>query len=434
MHLWRLMWCLSFLVTESCKPSVGGKYKKGSRLHKAWYGSPLLGRRQVVVCKRHGKGGCPALSSGYRMTVEQAKNSQPKKQTPEIPPSDDSLFLSSRPRRNRKTEAIRSLVRETILLPQHLVYPIFIHADSYVKPISSMPDCHVHSIPSLLEQVELAHQWGVQNVILFPKIDASLKSNTADECYNPNGLVPRAIHEIKRKFPQVMVWTDIALDPYSSMGHDGIVGDIVQGNQKQTVILNDETVEQLCRQALCHAAAGADVVAPSDMMDGRVGAIRRSLDAHGYSYVSICSYTAKYASSFYGPFRDALESAPVDMPGVPKDKKTYQMDPGNAWEACREMEGDEHEGADMLMVKPGLPYLDIIRLMRERTTLPIVVYQVSGEYAMMKAAAQQGWLDEKQCVLESLLCFRRAGANAILTYFAKDAAKWLVEEQGIARK
>ncbi|GJD10616.1 Delta-aminolevulinic acid dehydratase, chloroplastic [Galdieria sulphuraria] len=356
--------------------------------------------------KRRGK-----YRSWVYMTLDQRETKTKQKEDF----SKGSLSLPQRPRRNRKSDAIRSLTRETILLPQHLVYPIFIHADSYVKPIPSMPDCQVHSISSMLEQVDMAYRWGVQNVILFPKIDVKLKSNTASECYNPNGLVPQAISEIKSKFPKVMVWTDIALDPYSSMGHDGMVGDIVQGKQKQSVILNDETVQQLCRQALCHAAAGADVVAPSDMMDGRIGAIRMALDEKGYTYVSICSYTAKYASSFYGPFRDALDSAPVDIPGVPKDKKTYQMDPGNALEALREMELDEHEGADMLMVKPGLPYLDIIRLIRENTTLPVVVYQVSGEYAMIKAATQQG-------------------ANAILTYFAKDAAQWLVEQDDIARK
>ncbi|GJQ15372.1 hypothetical protein GpartN1_g7163.t1 [Galdieria partita] len=395
------------------------------------YGSPVDIRKQVsrkFFLQRNLN--TSVWRSLGNMTLEQRETKTKQKGDS----GNVSLSLPQRPRRNRKSDSIRSLVRETLLLPQHLVYPIFIHADSNVKPIPSMPGCQVHSISSLLEQVESAYQWGVQNVILFPKIDASLKSNTASECYNPNGLVPQAIREIKSKFPQVMVWTDIALDPYSSMGHDGMVGDIVQGKLKQTVILNDETVQQLCRQALCHAAAGADVVAPSDMMDGRIGAIRMALDEKGYTHVSICSYTAKYASSFYGPFRDALDSAPVDIPGVPKDKKTYQMDPGNALEALREMELDEHEGADMLMIKPGLPYLDIIRLIRENTTLPVVVYQVSGEYAMIKAATQQGWLDEKQCVMESLLCFRRAGANAILTYFAKDAAKWLVEQEGISPK
>eukprot|EP00871_Galdieria_phlegrea_P001925 jgi/Galph1/2733/GphlegSOOS_G1410.1 len=335
--------------------------------------------------------------------------------------------MSQRPRRNRRTSAIRSLTRESILLPQHLVYPIFIHESNQVKTISAMPDCQVHSLDSLLEQVRIVSELGVQNIILFPKIDDRLKSNHASECYNPSGLVPTAIRAIKERFPNVMVWTDIALDPYSSLGHDGIVGDDHRGDNGQATVLNDETVRQLCRQALCHADAGADIVAPSDMMDGRTGAIRRVLDANGYEHVSICSYTAKYASSFYGPFREALDSAPVSQKGVPKDKKTYQMDPGNSREAIREAALDEEEGADMLMVKPGLPYLDIVRLIRQNSRLPLVVYQVSGEYSMIKAACQNGWLDEKQCVLETLLCFRRAGADAILTYFAKQAAMWLAQ-------
>jgi porphobilinogen synthase len=317
------------------------------------------------------------------------------------------------------------MVRENIVTPANLIYPLFVHTKDYNEPIDSMPDCERHSVASVLREVGEAEALGVRSVVLFPKIPENLKSNSADECYNPDGLVPRVISAIKERYPSVSVWTDVALDPYSDQGHDGIVSEDTRGDGGKGRILNDETVEQLCRQALCQARAGADVVAPSDMMDGRVGSIRDALDSHGFSDVSIVSYTAKYASAFYGPFRDALDSAPRESSNAPPNKKTYQMDPANSREALVEAALDEAEGADMLMVKPGMPYLDIIRLLKDTSTLPISAYHVSGEYAMMKAAAARGWLDERDSVLETLLCFKRAGADAILTYYAKQAAKWM---------
>jgi porphobilinogen synthase len=263
-----------------------------------------------------------------------------------------------------------------------------------------------------LFEVDATLAAGVGAVVLFPAIEDSLKTNDGAEAYNENGLIPRTIAELKTRWPDLVVITDVALDPYSSAGHDGLVA-------PDGRILNDETVEVLCRQALCHARAGADVVSPSDMMDGRVGAIRDALDEQGFCDVSILSYTAKYASAFYGPFREALDSAPKHG-----DKKTYQMDPGNAREALRELELDEAEGADMVMVKPAGPYLDVIRRVREATHLPVAAYQVSGEYAMIKAAAANGWLDERATATESLLAIRRAGADLILTYFARQFGEW----------
>jgi porphobilinogen synthase len=253
---------------------------------------------------------------------------------------------------------------------------------------------------------------GIGAIVLFPAVADSLKTSSGAEAWNPDGLVPRALKRIKDALPEMILVTDVALDPYSSDGHDGIV--------KDGRILNDESVEALCRQALCQARAGVDVVAPSDMMDGRVGAIRQALDAEGFTDVAILAYTAKYASAFYGPFREALDSAPKFG-----DKKTYQMDPANRREALRELELDESEGADMVMVKPAGPYLDVIRELREATALPIAAYQVSGEYAMLKAASANGWLDEKRAALESLTAIRRAGADCILTYYARAAARWL---------
>lgn len=251
--------------------------------------------------------------------------------------------------------------------------------------------------------------------ILFPKVPENLKTNFAEESYNPNGIVPRALALIKTKYPDVIVCTDIALDPYSSMGHDGVV--------HEGKILNDVTVMQLQKQAVMQARAGSDVVAPSDMMDGRIGAIRDALDSEGFTDVSIMAYTAKYASAYYGPFRDALDS----HPGF-GDKKTYQQDPANGREALIETALDVAEGADILMVKPGMPYLDIIYRLKQASHLPVAAYHVSGEYAMLKAAAQKGWLDEKKVVLETMMCFKRAGTDMILTYYAKQAAKWLVED------
>lgn len=322
------------------------------------------------------------------------------------------LDLIQRPRRNRKNETVRAFLRETQLSADRFIYPLFIHGGSGKIAIASMPGCYRLSLEELVREVEAARADGLNSVLMFPAIEESRKSSKGQEAYNPEGLIPCAIRLLKKHFPDLLVVTDVALDPYSTDGHDGIV---VDGR-----IVNDETVEVLCKQALCHAEAGADIVAPSDMMDGRVGAIRDALDGKGYTDVSILAYTAKYASGFYGPFRDALDSAPRFG-----DKKTYQMDPANAREAVRELMLDEFEGADMVMVKPAGPYLDVIHRLREQTTLPIAAYQVSGEYAMLKAAAMQGWLDEKRVVLESLMGIRRAGADVILTYYARQAAQWL---------
>jgi len=319
-----------------------------------------------------------------------------------------------RPRRNRKSEAVRRMVRETILRPANFIYPLFIHDDSANVAIASMPGCERHSLQSMVAEAKDAYQYGVRSFVVFPKVSDAVKTNRGEEAYNPNGIVPRAVKMLKDALPDSIVCTDVALDPYSSKGHDGIVED--------GKILNDETIEQLCKQAICQARAGCDVVAPSDMMDGRVGAIRDALDSDGFTDVSILAYTAKYASSYYGPFRDALDS----HPGF-GDKKTYQQDPANGREAYIEAALDELEGADMLMVKPGLPYLDVIYRLRQASNLPIAAYHVSGEYAMLKAAAERGWLDERKVALETLTCFRRAGADIILTYYAKQASKWLCE-------
>ncbi len=322
-----------------------------------------------------------------------------------------------RPRRNRRTTAIRSMVRETTLCAADFILPLFLHEDAHDTPINSMPGVTRWSLESLVREAGEAHALGIPAVVLFPKIEETLKTQDAAECHNDDGLVPRAIRALKAAHPSLCVITDVALDPYNSDGHDGLVQRDERG---ELVILNDETVEILCQQALCHARAGADIVAPSDMMDGRVGAIREALDAEGFSDVSILSYTAKYASAFYGPFRGALDSAPKEG-----DKKTYQMDPGNTREAVRETLLDEAEGADMLMVKPAGIYLDVIAKVRETSTLPVAAYQVSGEYLMIKSASAAGWLDEKAAALESLTAIKRAGASMILTYFAKQAAQWL---------
>lgn len=320
--------------------------------------------------------------------------------------------LPIRPRRNRKSAAVRSLVRETRLSVDQLIYPVFIHEDAGDTPLQSLPGVTRYGLKGLAAEAKRARDLGIRAMVLFPKVPEDRKNPSGDEAFNPDGLVPRAIKALKEAVPEMAVITDVALDPYNSDGHDGIV--------QQGRILNDETVEVLCKQALMHAQAGADIVAPSDMMDGRVGAIRATLDDEGFSEVSILAYTAKYASAFYGPFRGALDSAPKQG-----DKKTYQMDPANAREAIREADLDEAECADMLMVKPAGPYLDVIRVLREHTTLPLAAYQVSGEYLMLKAAAQSGWLDEKQAVLESLTGIARAGADMILTYHAAQAAEWL---------
>ena len=325
---------------------------------------------------------------------------------------------SRRPRRLRRSETIRRLVCETRLTPDRLVLPQFIiDGENRREPIDAMPGRHRLSVDQTVAECKDAAGLGVRAFAVFPAIEPSLKTADAREALNPGNLLCRAVHTIKETCPESCVITDIALDPYSSLGHDGLVSE-------QGVVLNDETVDVLAQMAVLHAKAGADIVAPSDMMDGRVAAIRHALDAAGHHDVAILSYTAKYASSFYGPFREALDSAPVDAPNVPRDKKTYQMNPANAREALIEAMLDEAEGADMMMIKPALPYLDIITRLRERTSLPIAAYHVSGEYAMIKAAARQGWLDERQCMTESLLGIARAGADVILTYAALDYARW----------
>ena len=332
------------------------------------------------------------------------------------------LDLLHRPRRLRRTPALRAMVRQTFLQATDLIYPLFVHEGARNEPIGSMPGCQRWCLDALGDEVGRARELGIRCVVLFPKVADGLKSEDGAECFNEGGLIPRAIRRLKAEHPDMTIMTDVALDPYSSDGHDGIVS-------PHGVVLNDKTVDVLCQQALAQARAGADLIGPSDMMDGRVEAIRTTLDDHGFMDVGIISYTAKYSSAYYGPFRDALDSAPRasgDKP-VPTTKDTYQMDPANSREALVEADLDEGEGADILMVKPGLAYLDIVGKLREDSTLPIAAYNVSGEYAMVKAAAERGWIEERPVVLETLLCFRRAGADLILTYHAPDAALWLRE-------
>ncbi len=320
-----------------------------------------------------------------------------------------------RPRRNRQNEVIRSMVRENFLSPAQLIAPLFVIEGKDQKiPIKSMPGYDRLSIDKLVTEAKELYSLGVKSVALFPAINDNLKTANARESYNSEGLNARAIRAVKEALPDMMVMGDIALDPYSSDGHDGLV------DPKTGEILNDATLEVLALQAICEAKAGVDIVGPSDMMDGRVGFIRDALDREGFHNTMIMSYTAKYASGYYGPFRDALDSAPKKG-----DKKTYQMDPANGEEALREAALDEAEGADILMVKPGLPYLDIIYRLKQSFTLPIAAYNVSGEYAMVKAAAQNGWIDHDKVMMENLMCFRRAGADVILTYHAKEAARLL---------
>ena len=321
--------------------------------------------------------------------------------------------MINRPRRNRLTSGVRGLIRETNIRPRDLVWPTFVQEGNNLRtPISSMPGVSRLSIDQLVVDSNKAFELGIPAVALFPAIDDSLKNSEGKESLNPEGLLQRAVKKLKKEIPDLVVITDVALDPYSSDGHDGFVRD--------GQILNDETLPLLAGMAVAQAKAGADVVAPSDMMDGRVEAIRWALDDAGFHNVLICSYCVKYASAFYGPFRDALESAPKEG-----DKKTYQMDPSNAREAIREIHSDEEEGADWLLIKPGLPYLDVIRLTREHSELPIAAYHVSGEYAMLKAAEEKGWLDYESCLMESLVSLRRAGADMIFTYGAIDAASIL---------
>ena len=325
-------------------------------------------------------------------------------------------FPGSRMRRMRRDDFSRRLMRESVLTADDFIYPVFVlEGLGRVEPVASMPGVERQSLDVLLKTAERAVKLGIPALALFPVIDTSLKSFGAEEAYNPAGLVPRVVKALKQEFPNLGVITDVALDPYTSHGQDGLIDDT-------GYVLNDETLEVLARQALCHAEAGADVVAPSDMMDGRIGRVRAELEAAGQIYTRILAYSAKYASSFYGPFRDAVGSAGNLGKG---NKYTYQMDPANTDEALREVALDLEEGADMVMVKPGMPYLDIVRRVKDEFKVPTYAYQVSGEYAMLKAAAQNGWLDEKACVLESLLAFKRAGADGILTYFALDAAEYL---------
>lgn len=330
------------------------------------------------------------------------------------------MELSYRPRRLRRTPAMRAMVRENHLSSADFIYPLFVHEGARNEPISAMPGCQRWSLDGLITEVGRAWELGIRCVVLFPKVADGLKTEDGSECFNEGGLIPRAIRRLKEVHPDMTLMTDVALDPYSCDGHDGLVSDA-------GVVLNDETVEILCRQAITQAQAGADLIGPSDMMDGRVGAIREALDAEGFEHVGIISYTAKYASAYYGPFREALDSAPRSSGNkpIPTNKSTYQMDPANSREALTEALLDEQEGADILMVKPGLAYLDIVQRLRAETELPIAAYNVSGEYSMVKAAAERGWIDERAVVLETLLCFKRAGANLIITYHACDAATWL---------
>ena len=325
-------------------------------------------------------------------------------------------ILTHRPRRLRKQEFNRSLVRENTLTANDLIYPLFvIEGENIKEKIDSMPGIERLSIDQLLIEAKEIVDLKIQAIALFPVISSEKKTEDAEESYNSDGLVQRAVRALKRSFPELAVITDVALDPFTSHGQDGLI-------DSNGYVLNDETVKVLIKQALSHAEAGADIVAPSDMMDGRIGAIRNALEESGFKNTNILSYAAKYASSFYGPFRDAVGSS--GSLGK-SDKKTYQMDPGNANEAIREVELDINEGADMVMIKPGLPYLDIVSNVKQTFGVPTFAYHVSGEYAMLKAASQKNWIDEKSTVLETLLCFKRAGADAILTYYAKDAAKWI---------
>ncbi len=321
--------------------------------------------------------------------------------------------LNARPRRNRKSSVIRNLCRETRLVTESLIYPVFIHDKEKDESIESMPGCTRWSLNGLLHEISESCELGIGAIALFPAIDGNLKSPDAEESFNDNGLIPKTIRAIKDSFPQLAVITDVALDPYNSDGHDGLV-------DPSGKVLNDETVAILIQQALCHARAGADIVAPSDMMDGRVGAIRRELDSNDFTDISILSYSAKYASGYYGPFRGALNSEPKSG-----DKKTYQMDPANAKEALREVMLDIEEGADMVMVKPAGPYLDVLANISTNVKVPVAAYQVSGEYLMIESASTAGWIDRKAVVMESLTGIHRAGASAILTYYAKSVAEWL---------
>jgi porphobilinogen synthase len=328
------------------------------------------------------------------------------------------MYPIIRNRRLRQNAAIRSLVQETTLSVNDFIVPLFVVEGHQVREeILSMPGQFRLSLDELEREIKTLHALDLKAVLLFAKAENAKKDNKGTEAFNDNGLMQRAIKAVKYSCPEMLVFTDVALDPFSIYGHDGIV--------ENGKVLNDETVEALCKMSVSHARAGADFVAPSDMMDGRVLKIRQALDQAQFEDVGILSYAAKYASAHYGPFRDALDSAPVAASNIPKDKKTYQMDPANRLEALKEALMDQDEGADILMVKPGLPYLDIVREVKDQVHLPVAVYQVSGEYAMIKAAAEKGWIDYEPVFMEQLLSFKRAGADLIATYFAKEAAALL---------
>jgi len=323
------------------------------------------------------------------------------------------MYLQRRNRMLRQSPAIRSMVAETMLTPNDFIVPLFIDEGDNIKTaIASMPGYYRNSLDVTVKEVKELWSMGLKSVLIFVKSKNELKDNTGKEAWNKNGLMQRSIKAIKDAVPEMYIMTDVALDPYSSFGHDGIV--------KDGEIVNDETVEALVKMSISHAAAGTDMVAPSDMMDGRIGAIRKGLEESGFTKTGIMAYSAKYASCFYGPFRDALDSAPGFG-----DKKTYQMDYSNRIEAVKEALMDVEEGADIVMVKPGLPYLDIVREVKNAVPVPVSVYNISGEYAMIKAAAAKGWIDEDKAILETLTSFKRAGADLIATYFAKDAVRLL---------
>ena len=332
--------------------------------------------------------------------------------------SNTSNFPWLRMRRMRRDDFSRRLMRENQLSANDLIYPVFVlEGENQREAVPSMLGVSRLSIDLLLKEAAECVQLGIPVMALFPVVGADKKSEDANEAFNPDGLAQRAVRALKAAHPELGIMTDVALDPFTTHGQDGLIDDT-------GYVLNDETSAVLCKQAVSHAEAGADIVGPSDMMDGRIGDIREALESSGYIHTRILAYSAKYASSFYGPFRDAVGSAGNLKGG---NKYTYQMDPANSDEAIREVALDLQEGADMVMVKPGMPYLDIVRRVKDELAVPTYAYQVSGEYAMLKAAAQNGWLDEKTCVLESLMCFKRAGADGILTYFAKDVANWLRE-------
>ncbi len=323
-----------------------------------------------------------------------------------------------RPRRLRQSPAIREMVAETRLHPSNFIAPLFVvEGENQKLEIDSMPGYYRYSLDLLIAEIKELWDMGCRSVLVFVKVEDDLKDNEGTEALNPDGLMQRAVREIKEAVPEICVMTDVAMDPYSEFGHDGIV--------ENGEIINDESVGVLCEMAISHAQAGADFVAPSDMMDGRIEALRIALDTAGFTNVGIMAYSAKYASCFYGPFRDALDSAPVDMADIPKDKKTYQMDSANAIEGLKEAQLDIEQGADMVMIKPAVAYLDIIRRIKDISPVPVTAYHVSGEYAMIKAAAEKGWLNEEEAIVEVLTSIKRAGADLIATYFVKEIIKIL---------